>query len=191
VRGNTAANIQIAGNSISDCGEVALYAEFGFEGAIIADNSVDGAAIGVSVTNFNEGGRLAVVQGNIILNLKPRRPAGTDPGDSAGVGISVEADTVVNGNVIENAPLAGIMLGWGRYLRDVAATGNVVRKADIGIGVSVTPGAASTVVANNIITESRRGAIMGMAGAKAVTADLAQGGAESYGHLTVSGNRVR
>ena len=25
------------------------------------------------------------------------------------------------------------MLGWGRYLRDVAATGNVVRKADIGI----------------------------------------------------------
>ena len=74
-------------------GEVALYAEFGFEGAIIADNSVDGAAIGVSVTNFNEGGRLAVVQGNIIRNLKPQRPAGTDPGDSAGVGISVEADT--------------------------------------------------------------------------------------------------
>ena len=191
VRGNTAANIQIAGNSISDCGEVALYAEFGFEGAIIANNSVDGAAIGVSVTNFNDGGRLAVVQGNIIRNLKPQRPAGTDPGDSAGVGISVEADTVVNGNVIENAPLAGIMLGWGRYLRDVAATGNVVRKADIGIGVSVTAGAASTVVANNIITESRRGAIMGMAGAKPVTADLAPGGAESYGHLTISGNRVR
>jgi uncharacterized secreted repeat protein (TIGR03808 family) len=131
------------------------------------------------------------VQGNIIRNLKPQRPAGTDPGDSSGVGISVEADTVVNGNVIENAPLAGIMLGWGRYLRDVAATGNVVRKAEIGIGVSVTPGAASTVVANNIITESRRGAIMGMAGAKPVTADLAQGGAESYGHLTISGNRVR
>jgi hypothetical protein len=47
------------------------------------------------------------------------------------------------------------------------------------------------VVADNIITESRRGAIMGMAGAKPVTADLAQGGAESYGHLTISGNRVR
>jgi hypothetical protein len=66
-----------------------------------------------------------------------------------------------------------------------------VRKADIGIGVSVTPGAASTMVANNIISESRRGAIMGMAGAKPVTADLAQGGAQSYGHLTISGNRVR
>jgi hypothetical protein len=32
-----------------------LYAEFGFEGALIANNSVDGAAIGVSVTNFQRG----------------------------------------------------------------------------------------------------------------------------------------
>jgi uncharacterized secreted repeat protein (TIGR03808 family) len=191
VRGNTASNIQIEGNSISDVGEVALYAEFGFEGAIIADNSVDGAAIGVSVTNFNEGGRLAVVQGNIIRNLKPLRPPGTDPGDSAGVGISVEADTAVTGNVIENAPLAGIMLGWGRYLRDVAATGNIVRKAGIGIAVSVTPGSATTLVANNVITDSARGAIVGMAGGKAVTADLSQGGVQSYAHLTISGNRVR
>jgi len=192
VRGNTASNIQIEGNSISDAGEVALYAEFGFEGAIIANNTVDGAAIGVSVTNFNEGGRLAVVQGNIIRNLKPRRPAGTDPGDGAGVGIAVEADTAVTGNVVDNAPFAGIMLGWGRYLRGVAATGNVVRKADIGIAVSVTPGSATTLVANNVISDSRRGAIVGMAGAKAVTADLSQGGGfEGFAHLTVSGNRVR
>jgi uncharacterized secreted repeat protein (TIGR03808 family) len=191
VRGNAASNIHIEGNSISDVGEVALYAEFGFEGAIISGNSVDGAAIGVSVTNFNDGGRLAVVQGNIIRNLKPQRPAGTDPADSAGVGISVEADTAVTGNVIENAPLAGIMLGWGRYLRDVAATGNVVRKADIGIAVSVAPGSATTLVAENVITNSARGAIVGMVGAKPVTGDLSQGGFESYAHLTISGNRVR
>jgi uncharacterized secreted repeat protein (TIGR03808 family) len=191
VRGNAASNIHIEGNSISDVGEVALYAEFAFEGAIISGNSVDGAAIGVSVTNFNEGGRLAVVQGNIIRNLKPKRPPGTDPGDSAGIGIAVEADTAVTGNVIENAPLAGIMLGWGRYLRDVAATGNVVRKADIGIGVSVAPGSATTLVADNVITDYRRGAIVGMAGARAATGDIAQGGFESYAHLTISGNRVR
>jgi uncharacterized secreted repeat protein (TIGR03808 family) len=191
VRGNAASNIQIEGNSISDVGEVALYAEFGFECAIIANNNIDGAAIGVSVTNFNEGGRLAVVQGNIIRNLKPQRPPGTDPGDSAGVGISVEADTAVTGNVIENAPFAGIMLGWGRYLRDVAATGNVVRKSDIGIAVSVTPGSATTLVANNVIADSARGAIVGMAGGKRFTGDLSQGGLESYAHLTISGNRVR
>ncbi len=62
VRGNAASNIQIEGNSIIDMREVALYAEFGFEGALIADNTIDGAAIGVSITNFNQGGRLAVVQ---------------------------------------------------------------------------------------------------------------------------------
>ena len=74
VRGNAASNIQIEGNSISDAREVAIYAEFGFEGALIANNTVDGAAIGISVTNFNEGGRLAVVQGNIIRNLFPTAP---------------------------------------------------------------------------------------------------------------------
>jgi uncharacterized secreted repeat protein (TIGR03808 family) len=191
VRGNAASNIQIVGNSISDAGEVALYSEFGFEAAIIASNTVDGAAIGVSVTNFNDGGRLAVVQGNIIRNLKSQRPASADPGDAAGIGIAVEADSAVTGNVVENAPLAGIMLGFGRYLRDVAATGNVVRKADIGIAVSVTPGAAAALIANNVITDFGRGAILGMAGAKAVTSDLAQGGAERYAHLSISGNRVR
>lgn len=191
VRGNTASNIVIEGNSISDAGEVAIYAEFAFEGALIANNSVDGAAIGVSVTNFNDGGRLAAVQGNIIRNLKPQRPAGTDPGDAAGIGIAVEADTAVTGNVVENAPFAGIMLGFDRYLRDVAATGNVVRKADIGIGVSVAPGAATALVADNVIADVRRGAIFGMAGARPVTGDLSQGGAQAYAHLTVSGNRVR
>jgi uncharacterized secreted repeat protein (TIGR03808 family) len=191
VRGNTASNIHIEGNSISDAGEVAIYSEFAFEGALIADNSIDGAAIGVSVTNFNDGGRLAVVQGNIVRNLKPQRPAGTDPSDAAGIGIAVEADTAVTGNVVENAPLAGIMLGFGRYLRDVAATGNVVRKTDIGIGVSVAPGAATTLVADNVITDVRRGAIVGMAGARPVTGDLSQGGAQAYAHLTVSGNHVR
>ena len=127
VRGNAASNFQIEGNSITDVREVAIYAEFGFEGALVANNTIDGAAIGVSITNFNQGGRLASVHGNIIRNLLPKRPAGTDPGDGAGIGIAVEADTAVTGNVIENAPTAGMILGWGQHLRDVAATGNVVR----------------------------------------------------------------
>ena len=44
VRGNSASNIQIIGNSVSDVREVALYSEFAFEGAVIANNTVDGAA---------------------------------------------------------------------------------------------------------------------------------------------------
>src|SRR6185437_7969078 len=132
VRGNSASNIQITGNSVSDVREVALYSEFSFEGAVIAGNTVDGAAFGVSVCNFNEGGRIAVVQGNIIRNLLPKRPIGTAPDDDAGVGIYIEADSSVTGNVIENALSFGIVAGWGKYLRDIAITGNVIRKAFVG-----------------------------------------------------------
>jgi uncharacterized secreted repeat protein (TIGR03808 family) len=191
VRGNAASNLQIVGNTCTAIGEVALYAEFGFEGAMIANNIVDGAALGVSVTNFNEGGRLAVVQGNLIRNLVKRRPAGTDPNDSAGIGIGVEADTTVSGNVIENAPYIGIAAGWGQYLRDVTVNANVVRGAGYGIAVSVAPGAGAAVIADNMISDARLAAIVGMEWKKPVTGDLSIGGAEHYAQLSVVGNQVR
>ena len=190
VRGNAASNLQVTGNTISDVGEVAIYSEFGFEGVVIANNTVDGAALGISVTNFNEGGRLAVVQGNLIRNLKAKRPAGTDASDAAGVGIAVEADASVSGNVIENAPTAGINLGWGKYLRDVSVVGNVVRSAGYGIAVSVSDGAGTAVIAGNLIAGASRGAIVGMDHAKAVTGDLIKEPAR-YAQLQISGNRVR
>jgi uncharacterized secreted repeat protein (TIGR03808 family) len=191
VRGNAASNLQIVGNTCTGIGEVALYAEFGFEGALIANNIVDGAALGVSVTNFDKGGRLAVVQGNLIRNLTGRRPPGTDPNDSAGIGIGIEADTVVTGNVVENVPYAGIAAGWGAYLRDIAITSNVIRRADFGITVSVAPGAGAAVIADNMISDVRSGAIVGMEWKKAVTGDLAEDGAAHYAQLSIGGNRVR
>jgi uncharacterized secreted repeat protein (TIGR03808 family) len=191
VRGNAASNLHIEGNAITDAREVALYAEFGFEGAAITGNIVDGAAIGISVTNFNRGGRLAAVQGNIIRNLLPKRPSGTDAGDGAGIGISVEADTAVTGNTVENAPFAGMMLGFGAYLRDVAATGNVIRRAGIGIGVSVAAGAGPTLIANNMIGDVVKGAVVGMDRNRIVTGDLMRDGANTYRHLTIAGNNFR
>jgi uncharacterized secreted repeat protein (TIGR03808 family) len=190
VRGNAASNLQIAGNTCTRLGEVALYAEFAFEGAVISNNVVDGAALGVVVTNFREGGRLAVVQGNVIRNLNPRRPAGTDPHDAAGIGIAVEADTAVTGNVVEGAPTAGIYAGWGPYLRDVTVTGNVVRASSVGIAVSVAPGAGPALIADNLISGAQRGAIVGMDGRNAVTGELA-GEPARFAHLAISGNRVR
>ena len=191
VRGNAASNLQILDNTCTHIGEVALYAEFGFQGAIIANNIVDGAAIGVSVTNFDQGGRLAVVQGNLIRNLVARRPAGTDPNDGSGIGIGVEADTVVNGNVVENAPNIGIAAGWGQYLRDVTVNANVVRGANYGIAVSVAPDAGTAVIADNMISDTRIAAIVGMEWNKPVTGDLSQDGAERYAQLSIGGNRVR
>jgi uncharacterized secreted repeat protein (TIGR03808 family) len=191
VRGNSASNIQISGNSVSDVREVALYSEFSFEGAVIANNTVDGAAVGVSVCNFNEGGRIAVVQGNIIRNLLPKRPIGTAPDDDAGVGIYIEADSSVTGNVIENAPSFGIIAGWGKYLRDIAITGNVIRNAFVGVGVSVVAGAGTALVNNNMISETPRGAVVGLDHARAVTTDLSLAGAQHYAQVVVGDNAVR
>lgn len=191
VRGNSASNIQISGNSVSNVREVALYSEFAFEGAVIANNTVDGAALGVSVCNFNEGGRLAVVQGNIIRNLVPKRPIGTAPDDDAGIGIYVEADTSVTGNVIENAPAFGIIAGWGKYLRDVAISGNVIRNTFVGIGVSVVPGAGTALVHSNMIAEAPRGAVVGLDHSRPITTDLTGDGAQRYAQVAVGANTVR
>ncbi len=188
IRGNSASNIQIIGNNCAALDETAIYSEFGFEGAVIADNVIDGAENGISVTNFNEGGRLATVRGNIVRNLGTRRR--DRPPEEAGIGIGVEADTVVSGNVIERAPRAGISVGWGPYLRNVAVTGNVVREAGSGVAVSVVAGAGVAVISGNLFAGTTRGAIVGMEWHKAVTGDLALAGAERYPQLKISGNQV-
>ena len=93
VRGNAASNLQIAGNTISNVGEVAIYSEFGFEGVVIANNTVDGAALGISVTNFNEGGRLAVkwttVDGKLNLTWRETARSFTPPSERKGFGTTV------------------------------------------------------------------------------------------------------
>lgn len=189
VRANSGGNIQISGNACSRLGETAIYSEFAFEGAVVANNIVDGAANGISIVNFNEGGRMAVCSGNIVRNLSRQGPYPAEaPG--FGVGITVEADTTVTGNVIENAPLFGINIGWGPYLRNVIATGNVIRQAGTGIAVSVAEGAGSAVISDNIIDGAANGAIVGHRWAEPATGDLAAGGNGGYAHLTVERNHV-
>ncbi|MGI9415551.1 MAG: TIGR03808 family TAT-translocated repetitive protein, partial [Hyphomicrobiales bacterium] len=106
VRSNAGSACQILGNSCARLGEVALYAEFGFEGAVISGNVIETAASGISITNFNDGGRLAVCANNIVRDLFIR----DGEEDRRGVGISAEADTVIEGNVVENAAVEGIAL---------------------------------------------------------------------------------
>ena len=189
IRGNAASAIQILGNNCAELKETAMYAEFDFEGAIVADNVIDTAENGIAITNFNNGGRLATVQGNLLRNVGVRRP--DNPPEGAGVGIGIEAETAVTGNVIENAPNIGIRAGWGPYLRNVTVVGNVVRNAGYGIAVSVVSGAGDTTVASNVIEGAKLGAIVGMEWTKAVTGDLAREGASRYPQLAVVNNQAR
>lgn len=188
IRSNGGSNLRIVGNEVTRSGETALYVEFEFSGAVIASNIVDTAAMGISVVNFMQGGRLAVVSGNLVRNITRPAPYPTEvPG--VGYGITVEADTAVTGNVVETVAQAGILVGWDRYLRDVTVTGNVVRGAPIGVSVSVDTQAGAAIIADNILSGGRIG-IVGQRHGVPVGGDLALAGADAHPNLTVERNRV-
>jgi len=68
--------------------------------------------------------------------------------------------------------------------------GNVVRGAGYGIAVSVASGAGAAVITGNLISGARRGAIVGMEFARAVTGDLSREPSR-FANLEIGGNRVR
>lgn len=150
IRANSASNVQISDNQCLSSGETAIYVEFSFEGAVVSGNLVDGAANGILIVNFNDGGRLSSVTGNLVRNLSLEGPYAHD-GAGFGFGIAVEADTVVTGNVIENAPRYGMMLGWGPYLRGVVASGNLIRKTPVGIYVTVVEESGSALISGSTL----------------------------------------
>jgi uncharacterized secreted repeat protein (TIGR03808 family) len=190
VRGNAASNFQVVGNTCTGLGETAMYAEFDYENAAFLDNIIDDAANGISVTNFDVGGHGGRVAGNQVRNIGQRVLATLTEGAGNGFGISVEADVIATGNIVENCAYAGLKLGFGPYLRNVTASDNTIRRSPYGILVSVVPGAGRAAITGNRIEGATRGAIVGMEWHKAVSGDLAVGGAERYPQLRVSGNQA-
>lgn len=188
IRSNAGSNVQISGNTCLDSGETAIYSEFGFEGAIVNGNLIDGAANGILIVNFNEGGRLATVTGNVVRNLKLEGPYVHD-GAGFGFGIAVEADTVVSGNTIENAPKWGLALGWGPFMRGLVVSGNLVRQSPVGCAVTVVEEAGSAMITGNIFEDTPDGAIAGYRWNERTTGDLATESA-NYAHLTIEQNRT-
>jgi len=189
IRNNSGSGVQILGNQGRRCGEVALYSEFAFEGAIIANNMVEDCGVGVSVTNLDHGGRLGVVANNMIRNAQKGVPYGKEP--IGGTGIHVEAETAVTGNVIENTSEIGIALGWSWGMRNLVATGNMVRKTDIGISVSLVPKERNALIANNIIAEALKGAVLGTEYGKIVTGDLTKSADARAAGVRVENNAVQ
>ncbi len=189
IRANSASNIQITSNQAIRSGETAIYAEFSFEGAVIASNLIDGGTVGISVANFNEGGRLAAVTGNIIRNLTTQGPY---PAEYAGfgIGMAIEADAAVTGNVIEGAPKWGVLMGWGPFLRAVNFTGNTIRASGAGVAVSVVEGAGAALISGNMFDDVPGGAVIGCRWNDVVTKDLTKVGAGRVPHLTVERNAV-
>jgi uncharacterized secreted repeat protein (TIGR03808 family) len=186
VRVNAGRNTQVRGNTCINSGEVAIFSEFGFSGSVIADNIVDGAATGIDITNLDTGGYLATCTGNIVRNIYPS--SAVNP-DTRPVGIYAEADTVVANNVVENSPGVGIVAGFGRFVRNVSISGNVLRDCAIGIGVTVVddPQVGKVQVTGNTISGAAAGAVVGLEWETVVSDDLARD-AGRYPHVTVAGN---
>lgn len=185
VRNNSGRNCQIVNNSCSRLGETALYSEFAFDGAVISGNLVEEAATGVSITNFDQGGRLAVCATNVIRKIFSR---GSDPRNQ-GLGIGAEADTIVTGNVVEDVDGVGISAGWGPMTRNLMVSGNLLRQCAVAITASASQGAGPMSIVNNLIAQSKQ-AIIGMNYLDPVTGDLALKETAVPAHLTITGNTV-
>lgn len=188
IRANAGSNVLMTGNQCLNSGETAIYSEFGFEGALVGNNIIDGAANGIQIVNFDHGGRLATVTGNIVRNLRLEGPYQPD-GLGFGLGITAEADTVISANTIENAPRWGMMLGWGPYLRNIVASGNIVRRTPVGCAVSVVEGTGETLISGNLFQEIGQTAIAGYRWSEKVTGELVAGAGGTSARLTIAGNR--
>ncbi|MDJ0644270.1 MAG: TIGR03808 family TAT-translocated repetitive protein [Erythrobacter sp.] len=141
---------QVLGNNCKRFGGRALWAEFAFQGCVIANNYVEDAGYGfLSVTNFgNAGGRLAVVTGNIFR------------GQKKAWGVKLEADILFHDNVLEDGTVA-IAVGTNQHLRDVSVKDNLIRNFDYGILVSNNAKAGRAYVSGNIFTGIRKEKIAG------------------------------
>ena len=184
IRCNSGSNVSITGNSISRARETALYVEFAFEGAVVANNIIEDAAAGISITNFDQGGRLAVCTGNVVRRMK----AGTFTEAPEGTGIHGEADTLIANNVIEDVEATAISLGWGGQCRNLMAQGNMIRTCGQGIVFSVAEGAGRMLIAGNMISGAKNGAVVGMAWDKVMTGDLLVASEKPPANATMFGN---
>ena len=182
IRLNTTNNTQVSGNTCLRSGEVAIFSEFAFSGSIIANNLVDGAAQGLSMTNLDHGGQLAVCTGNIVRNIAPF--SAVNP-DTTPIGIAAEAEAAITGNTLHAIPGIGILAGFGPYLRNVLISGNMIAETHIGIAVSVVDGAGPvTIGPNHLATSKAR--IVGMAWRDIIEPDL-ETNATRYAHVTLGG----
>ena len=168
VRLNGTNNSQVSGNICMRSGEVAIFSEFEFSGSIIANNIVDGAATGISITNLDAGGHLAVCSGNIVRNIAPRSEVNPD---TIPIGIFAEADTAITGNTVHNVPGIAIMAGYGTFLRNVLISGNVASESQFGLGISVVDGAGPVQIGTNMVAASEHD-IVGLAWQEVVETDL-------------------
>lgn len=189
IRLSSAGAVRVSGNDLHDTEGPAIVADAASAGASVSNNTIDGAALGIALLGGSDK-RLSLVEGNIVRNVIDTPAVGAAGRRAGGVGIHVETHGSVTGNIVEAAPHLGLSLGWGATLGNVVASGNVVRRAGTGIGVSVLASEPATIVTGNLLVDVSGGAVRGMRFAEFATDDLTRVGAAAWPGLTVGDNRV-
>lgn len=189
IRLSSASSVRIADNDLHAIDGPAIVADAASFGTSVSGNTIDGAALGIALLG-NGGERLSLVEGNTVRNMVGNSSVVAAGGRAGGVGIHVEMPGSVTGNIVEGAPHLGLSLGWGATLGSVVASGNVVRRAGTGIGVSILAPDPATVITGNLLVDVPHGAVRGMRFAEFATEDLARIGAAALPGLTVGENRV-
>jgi hypothetical protein len=187
IRLSSAGSVRLSGNDLRAIGGPAIVADAASSGAAVSANAIDGAALGIALLGGADD-RLSLVEGNVVRNVGGE--ASTVAGRPSGVGIHLETHGSVTGNVVEAAPHLGLSLGWGATLGNVVASGNVVRGAGAGVGVSVLAPGQTTVVTGNLLVDVPGGGVRGMRFAEFATGDLTRVGAAAWPGLTVGENRL-
>ncbi len=189
IRLSSAGAVRVSGNDLLATDGAAIVADAASAGASVSNNTIDGAALGIALLGGG-GERLSLVAGNIVRTIIDVPAVGAAGKRLGGVAIHVETHGSVTGNIVEAAPHLGLSLGWGETLGNVVASGNVVRRAGTGIGVSVLATEPTTIVSGNLLVDVPGGAVRGMRFAEFVTDDLTRVGAAAWPGLTVGENRV-
>ncbi|MGO4668888.1 TIGR03808 family TAT-translocated repetitive protein [Bosea sp. 2RAB26] len=198
----------VSNNNIYNTREAAIFIEapgagIDLTGCIVSNNSLDTVGSGILVANsgqFSDGvSRSVIVEGNRISNVtdNPIPDPGYYPPSTIGNGIVVEQDCVVSGNLIDGAARVGIQAGINTAARALVVSGNLVRNAAIGIGVSneaVTNSGRSVVVSGNIVNGASLGGIVptvftGTSMNRVGTADYGNDLATAVGSVTFGHNR--
>ena len=183
VRINSGANIIVSDNLCRQSGATGIVAEFGFSGAVISGNVVDGAASGILIGSANGDGRLSSCTGNVVRNIR----AAPEASAHTPFGIAASIDTTISGNSVD--AVAGIAIRAGQdEVRNLAVTGNAITASTTGIAVRVSadPPPGPVTISGNVLGAGVTNPLVAMDGETVVSADLGRD-IGRYPHISLGG----
>lgn len=162
IRLNAASNCHVVNNYCWNLREAAIFIEApgageNLGGGIISGNNIHTAGLGIAVANSGLYGDgitdRCVVSNNNLYNMIDNiiDDPGIPASHTTGRGITVENNSIVTNNVIENTAGAAIGLGVNDAAKSIMATGNLINDCPMGIGYSANGSSSSILVSSNII----------------------------------------